>query len=52
MLLRVLGGLLVIWLAIIVLGVVIKGIVWLAIIGGVAFLGTAAYAAIKNKPAE
>ena len=48
MLLRVLGALLVIWLAFMFLGVIIKGVFYLAVIGGVLFLGTAGYAAIKN----
>jgi hypothetical protein len=49
MLLRVIGALVVIWLAFIVLGVVIKGLVILAVIGGIAFVGTAGYMAIKNR---
>lgn len=49
MFLRVIGALLVIWLAFLVLGVVIKGLVILAVIAGVAFIGTAGYAAIKNR---
>jgi hypothetical protein len=49
MLLRVIGALLVIWLAFMVLGFVIKGLVVLAVIGVVAFIGTAGYAAIKNR---
>ncbi|HVV21798.1 MAG TPA: hypothetical protein VHF06_20355 [Pseudonocardiaceae bacterium] len=48
MLLRVIGALLVIWLAFVVLGVVIKGLVILAVVGGIAFLGTAGYMAIRN----
>jgi len=49
MLLRVIGALIVIWLAFVVLGVVIKGLVILAVIGGIAFVATAGYAAIKNR---
>jgi hypothetical protein len=49
MLLRVIGALIVIWLAFVVLGVVIKGLVILAVIGGIAFVGTAGYAAMKNR---
>lgn len=41
--------LLVIWLALGLLGALIKGLFWLAIVGGVLFLGTAAYGAIKGK---
>jgi hypothetical protein len=49
MFLRVIGALLVIWLAFLVIGVVIKGLVILAVIAAVAFIGTAGYAAIKNR---
>ncbi|HEY0804825.1 MAG TPA: hypothetical protein VGD84_07165 [Pseudonocardiaceae bacterium] len=49
MLIRVIGALLVIWLAFLVIGVVIKGLVVLAVIGALAFIGTAGYAAIKNR---
>jgi hypothetical protein len=49
MLLRVIGALLAIWLAFIVLGAVVKALFFLAIIGGVLFIGTAGYAAIKNR---
>ncbi|SFA75985.1 hypothetical protein SAMN05216266_101265 [Amycolatopsis marina] len=46
---KIVGALIVIWLAFTVLGFVIEGLFWLAIIGGVLFLGTAAYGAIKGK---
>jgi hypothetical protein len=49
MLLRILGGLLVVWVAFIVLGAVIKGLVFLAVIGAVLALGTATYTAIRNR---
>lgn len=42
MLWKVIGGLLVLWLVISVAGVVIKGLFWLAVIGGVLFVATAA----------
>lgn len=45
---KIAGVLIVIWLAFTVIGVVVKGLFWLAIIGGVLFLGTAAYTAIKG----
>lgn len=45
---KIVGVLVVAWLAFMVLGVVIKGLFWLAIIGGVLFLGTAAYGALKG----
>jgi len=46
---RIIAVLLAIWLALTILGAVVKGIFWLAIVGGVLFLGTAAYGAIKGK---
>ncbi|QTR01150.1 hypothetical protein J7S33_16765 [Saccharothrix algeriensis] len=36
------------WLVLSVVGAVVKGLFWLAIVGGVLFLGTAAYGAIKS----
>ncbi|MDA3644865.1 hypothetical protein LZ318_14270 [Saccharopolyspora indica] len=42
MLWKVIGGLLVLWLVISVAGFVIKGLFWLAVIGGVLFVATAA----------
>lgn len=41
--------LLVIWLIFIFLGAIIKGLFWLAIIGIVLFLGTAAYGWVKRE---
>ncbi|MEO6084977.1 MAG: hypothetical protein ABIQ18_17885 [Umezawaea sp.] len=46
---RIIAVLLAIWLALTILGAVIKGVFWLAVVGGVLFLGTAAYGAIKGK---
>jgi hypothetical protein len=46
---RIIAALLAIWLLLTVLGAVVKGVFWLAVIGGVLFLGTAAYGAIKGK---
>lgn len=45
----ILGVLLVVWLVIVVVGFVVKGLVWLAIIGIVLFLATAVYGWIKRK---
>ncbi|AIJ26954.1 MULTISPECIES: hypothetical protein [Amycolatopsis] len=49
---KIVGALLVAWLAFMVIGSVIgfvfKAILWIAVIGGVGFLGAAAYNAIKN----
>ena len=39
---------LVVWIVLAVLGFVIKGLVWLAIIGIVLFVATAAFAAVKR----
>jgi len=36
-------------LALTILGAVVKGVFWLAVVGGVLFLGTAAYGAIKGR---
>lgn len=47
--LAILGTLLVVWLVIVVIGFVVKGLVWLAIIGIVLFLATAVYGWIKRK---
>lgn len=46
---KIVGALIAIWLAVTVLGFVLKGLFWLAVIGGVLFLGTAAYGALKGK---
>ncbi|MFI9382990.1 hypothetical protein [Kutzneria sp. NPDC052558] len=45
----IIAVLLIVWLAITVLGAVLKGLFWLAIIGGLLFIATAAYGAIKNR---
>lgn len=45
---KVVGVLVVVWLAFTLIGVVVKGLFWLAIIGGALFLGTAAYGALKG----
>jgi hypothetical protein len=43
--LRLLGLLLLVWLAIVVVGWVVKGLFWLAVIGLIAFALTAAFGA-------
>lgn len=45
---KIVGVLIVAWLAFTVIGFVVKGLFWLALIGGALFLGTAAYGAIKG----
>ncbi|MCU1681604.1 MAG: hypothetical protein JWQ81_2343 [Amycolatopsis sp.] len=49
MFLKIVGALLVIWLAFSVLGFVFHALLWIGIIGAVLFLGTAAVGAIKGK---
>ncbi|MCX2728676.1 hypothetical protein OOZ19_00330 [Saccharopolyspora sp. NFXS83] len=48
---KVIGGLLLLWLVVSVAGFVIKGLFWLAVIGGVLFVATAAigYAGDRKK---
>ena len=46
--LRFLGLLLVIWLAITVIGVVIHGLFWLAVLGLLFFVGTAAVGWVRR----
>ncbi|ANN14466.1 hypothetical protein GCM10027598_00810 [Amycolatopsis oliviviridis] len=50
---KIVGGLLLAWVAFMVLGSVlgflVKAVFWIAVIGGAVFLGTAAYGAIKGK---
>jgi hypothetical protein len=41
--------LLIVWLALIVIGAVIKGLFWLLIIGAVLFLATAAFGWVKRR---
>jgi len=42
-------ALLVIWLVVVVIGFVVKSLLWLAIVGIVLFLGTVAWGAIKRR---
>jgi hypothetical protein len=46
--LALIAALLVIWLLFVLLGIIIKGLVWLAIIGIVLFLGTAAWGWLRR----
>lgn len=46
--LALIGFLLVVWLVFVVLGFVVKGLVWLAFIGIVLFVATAAWGWIKR----
>ncbi|HEV7908666.1 MAG TPA: hypothetical protein VGP03_11015 [Pseudonocardiaceae bacterium] len=45
----IIATLLVIWLLLTILGFVIKGVFWLAVVGGLLFIATAAYGAIKGR---
>jgi hypothetical protein len=47
--LALVGVLLVVWVVLAVLGFVIKGLVWLAIVGIVLFVATAAFGWVKRK---
>ncbi|GAA1025508.1 MULTISPECIES: hypothetical protein [Amycolatopsis] len=47
--LALLGLLLVVWLACIVLGVVVKGLFWLIIVGAILFAATAVIGFVKRK---
>lgn len=42
-------ALLVIWLAFVIVGFVIKALLWLAIVGIVLFIATGIYGAIRNR---
>lgn len=46
---KIVGTLIVIWLVFTLAGFLIKGLFWLGIIGGVLFLGTTTYTALKGK---
>ncbi|WP_370937559.1 hypothetical protein [Amycolatopsis sp. cg13] len=50
--LALLGLLLVVWLACIVLGVVVKGLFWLIIVGAILFVATAVIGFVKRKALE
>ncbi len=46
--LKIVGLLLVAWLALIILGAVLKGLFWLVVIGAALFFATAAYGWVKR----
>lgn len=48
MLWKIIGGLLLLWLVVSVAGFVFKGLFWLAVIGGVLFVATAAIGWAKD----
>ncbi|SDP18625.1 hypothetical protein SAMN04515671_3171 [Nakamurella panacisegetis] len=47
--LAILGVLLLVWIVVAVLGFVIKGLIWLAIIGIVLFLATSIFGWVRRK---
>ncbi|MEJ3656347.1 hypothetical protein WEH80_25595 [Actinomycetes bacterium KLBMP 9759] len=47
--LKILGIALAVWIALSLLGAVFKFLVWALVIGGVLFVGAAAYTAIRNR---
>lgn len=47
--LALIGILLIVWLVFVVLGVVVKGLLWLAIIGIILFVATAVWGWFKRK---
>lgn len=46
---KVLGVIALVWIALIVLGWLFEALFWVLVIGAVLFAGSAAYAALKNK---
>lgn len=46
---RLLIGLLIIWVVLAILGFVFKGLFWLALVGIVLFLATGGYTALKSR---
>jgi len=46
---KIIGALIGIWLLVSLAGFLLKGLFWLGVIGGVLFLGTTAYTALKGK---
>jgi len=46
---KIVLGFLAIWLVISIIGFVVKALFWVGIIGGIAFLATLAYGALKSK---
>lgn len=46
---RVIAALLIVWLAVTILGEVIKGVFWLVVIGGALFTGAAIYGWVRQR---
>lgn len=46
--LKLIGILLVAWLALAVIGAVLEGLFWLAVVGAVLFIGTSVYGALRQ----
>lgn len=49
---RVLGILALVWIGLLVIGAVFKALVWVLVIGGVLFIGSAAYTALRTERKE
>jgi O-antigen/teichoic acid export membrane protein len=49
MVLKVLGGVLLVWLAFTLLGALFEFLTWALVIGAVVFVGAAAYTAVKGR---
>jgi hypothetical protein len=49
MVLRILGIVLVVWIAVALLGAVFEFLTWALVIGAVVFVGAAAYSAVKGR---
>lgn len=47
--LTVIAVLLIVWIALMILGALVEGLLWLAIIGAILFAATAAYGAVKRR---
>ncbi|KOV75523.1 hypothetical protein [Nocardia sp. NRRL S-836] len=45
----IIGWLVAIWIVLAVVGAVVKGLFWLAVIGGLLLAGTVAYGAVKSR---
>lgn len=47
--LKVIGVLLLLWLALVVIGLIVKALFWLFIVGAVLFVGTALFGGIRRR---
>ncbi|MDG3013881.1 hypothetical protein [Speluncibacter jeojiensis] len=49
---KILGVVALIWLAFVVLGILIKGLVWILVVSGLAFGGYLLYRAVTKNPGQ